>query len=169
MSSLRDEAVAARELLEALRGIQAGDGEGEGLAVEGETSLVEAVGAAYRVIAEAEDFVDAPKMRIMVMSTRIAVLAARAGRVRDEIATAIDIAGVKHVRLPEGTIYPALTPPKVEVIDEALIPDRFWKIETTRKLDKVALAKELKVGDLDGVNIGAVLGNGRRSIAMRKN
>lgn len=168
MSNLRDEAVAARELLEALRSIQAVDDEGEDLAVEGETSLVEAVGAAYRVIAEAEDFVDALKTRIMDLSTRIAVLAARAGRIRDEIATAIDIAGVKHVRLPEGTIYPSVTPPKVEVTDESLIPERFWKVETTRKLDKVALAKELKVGDLDGVNIGAVLGNGRRSIAMRK-
>lgn len=168
MSSLHDEAVAARELLAALRGIQAVDDEAEDLAVEGETSLVEAVGAAYRVIAEAEDFVDALKTRIMELSTRIAVLAARSGRIRDEIATAIDIAGVKHVRLPEGTIYPSTTPPKVEVIDESLIPERFWKIETTRKLDKVALARALKDG-FEEVDIGAVLGNGRRSIAVRKN
>lgn len=169
MSNLRNEAAAARELLDALRGIQAVDDESSDLAVESETSLVEAVQAAYDAIAEAEAFIDALKMRRDGISTRIAVLEARAGRVRDEIATAIDIAGVKHVRLAEGTIYPALTPPKVEVTDEEAIPDRFWKTETTRKLDKVALTKALKAGELNGMNIGAVLGNGRRTIAMRKN
>lgn len=168
MSSLHDEAVAARELLAALRSMQAVDDEGEDLAVEGETSLVEAVGAAYRVIAEAQSFIEALKFRIDEMHTRVAVLTARADHVRDEISTAIDIAGVKHVRLPEGTIYLSATQPKVEVIDESLIPERFWKIETTRKLDKVALARALKDG-FEEVDIGAVLGNGRRSIAVRKN
>jgi hypothetical protein len=169
MSSLRDEAAAARELLDALRGIRQLDDESEDLAVEGETSLVEAVGAAYEVIAEALAFIEALEIRKGKIETRIAVLEARAGRVRDEIATAIDIAGVKHVRLPEGTIYPAQTPPKVEVMQESLIPERFWKTETVRKLDKVALAKALKSNEFKGQDIGAVLGNGRRTIAMRKN
>ena len=169
MSDLRNEAAAARELLEALRGIQSLDDEAEDIAVEGETGLVEAVGAAYHVIAEAQTFVDALKARIEQLSTRIAILEARAGRVRDEIATAIDIAGVKHVRLPEGTIYPSVTPPKVEVMQESLIPERFWKTETVRKLDKAALTKALKANEFNGMDIGAVLGNGRRTIAMRKN
>ena len=164
---LTAEAEAARLLLAEMQ--RAGYGDDDELladTVEGGTSFLEAVEAALAEMDQRTALADAIEARIKAMRDRKERVLASVERIRDAIATAIEASGVKlPLRLPSGTVSLRESPPSVVVIDEAVIPERFFDVKTTRLLSKARLREALRAGDdVDG----ATLENIRQVLAVRR-
>ncbi len=77
--------------------------------------------------------------------------------------TMID-ADIKNIKSAELTVYRIKHKPKLQIIDETLIPGRFFKEVVTRSLDKAAVKTALNAGD--DIH-GATLGNETETIGTR--
>ena len=164
MSNLRDEATAARQLIDSLQAMGEDDEDIIATAIEGETGLTEAVTAALEKAEMDEAFCTGIDARISDLKARKERLKHRIGRTRESIADAMLFVGVKKLTLPTATLSVSDAPPSVVVIDEGEIPAEYWREVTERKLDKTALSKALKAG----ANInGATLENLRSRLTIR--
>jgi hypothetical protein len=76
----------------------------------------------------------------------------------------MDAIGCHRLELPDCTISTRAGPPAVIVTDEAALPDRFIRVETTRRADKAAIATALKDGE---VVDGAELSNAMPVLSVR--
>ena len=131
--------------------------------LEGSTSFVEIMTAIEERLGEDEALADAIKARRDQLREREDRVRDRIERMRGLALSLMEAAGQTRLMLPGATLSVRNTPPKVVVIDEAGIPDEFWK--TTRTLNKTALAEALK----SGVYVdGAALGNGGRALSVRR-
>jgi Gp157 protein len=103
------------------------------------------------------------RTRILDMQERFARIEYRAEKKRAMVASVMERAGIKKLTEPDFTASLREVPPGVVVIEEAKIPDAFWKPQPP-KLDRKAVLAALKAGE---VVAGAVLGNGSTTLAVR--
>jgi hypothetical protein len=159
---LRIEAEAARTLMLNVKDV-IGDDEGAiADAIEGETSLREAIADVLERIADLETHEEAIAMRLNALKERKSRFSAQAGRMRTALAVAMATAGLRKLELPEATVSLRAAPPSVVMTEEADIPSTFWKPQPP-KLDKTALLMALKSGPVPG----ASLSNGGETISIR--
>lgn len=153
---------AARVLLANYRDVLGDDDIARADAIEGETSLKEAIVQGIARIAELEAMETGAETMLANLKARCARLATQKENLRTSLAVALEIAGEKKVETALGTISLKNVPPKCEITDESSIPAKFWKPQEPR-LDKKAVLDALKAKeDVPG----AVLGNGGATIQL---
>ncbi|KAA3518861.1 hypothetical protein GOZ96_04955 [Agrobacterium vitis] len=161
------QAEAAKRLMNNLRELGAGDDEALITdAIEGETSLIEAVGAAFDEIYECEIHIVGIKAKETEFAERRRRMEERVERIKATIEQAMLTAEQDSLRLPTATLTLKKQSPSLIVTNEADIPTQFW-IEQERpapKLNKKALRDALDKGPVTG----ATLDNGSRSISVRR-
>lgn len=165
---LRRQTEAARDLLAGLRG-EGHDDDAELMAdaVEGETNLLEAIGAALAEIDEAELLILGGKAKIEQFGSRVAAEEKRVERIRALIERAMVALDLPTLRLPTATLSIAKRKPGLVVADESAIPTRFFVQPPAPppKLDKKALLEALNDNQ---VIPGAGLDNGSVSLTVRR-
>ncbi len=165
---LRKQTEAARDLIATLR--DQGEGDDTDLvadSIEGETGLLEAIGAALDEIDEAEVLILGGKAKIDQIGSRIAGEERRVERLRAAIERAIVMTDMPTpIKLPTATISIAKRKPGVVIDNEATIPSRFFVQPPAPppKLDKKALADALTAGAIEGAH----LDNGSVSLTVRR-
>lgn len=156
------EAQTARDLLAAIAPEAEGDEDLVQDMVEGETGLLEAIERALAEIRECEVTKDGCAAEIERLTKRKQRAEARADKIRAAIEQAMMTSGMEKIKLATRTLSLSRRAPKVQVIDEALVPSAYF-VQPPPKLDKTALAKALKEGPVKG----AVLGNPIYSLTIR--
>ena len=132
------------------------------IVLEGETDFYEVLGRLVESIAFNEGVAAAIAARVTELRLRQDRYETRADRLRGLVLELMTEAGQTKAVLPTATLSVRAGTAKVVIIDEAGIPDEFWKI--ARTLDKAALSVALKAGSsIDG----AALGNGTPSLSIR--
>ena len=160
---LQRETEAARVLRAQLLALADGDEEVVRDTIEGETNLHELIENVVADVASDCASVDGIKAHIEAMRGRKERLEARIESRRAAILNAMAIGEIKKMELAIATLTRKPTPPKVQTVDEALIPSEFWK-RAEPTLDRKALLEALK--DKREVP-GASLSNGGESLMMR--
>lgn len=133
-------------------------------AIEGETSINEIIAA----LAEADGEDDAILEGIAAYQKKLAERKSRIESRKDVrralIGSAMELAELKKLETPAGTISLKAVPPKAIITDESQIPSDYFETPPP-KLNKTAVAAALK----DGRDIpGATLSNGSTTIAIRR-
>lgn len=121
---------------------------------------------AVALIQSAEDdaaFADALGVRMADMQIRRDRFKKRHDAKRAAVAQAMETVGVKKIEAPECTLSLRAVPPKVVVIDEAQIPDAYWREKTVRSVDRDALKNALKTETIPG----AQMSNGGVGLTVR--
>lgn len=158
------ETEAARNLLAQYADILGDDATAKADAVEGETDLNETLTRALARIAEIDGLETGIAAILENAKKRLDRLQKQRDLLRTAIATALEISGRDKLETPVATVALKRVPPKVEIVDEALIPSAYWKRQDP-KLDRQAIAKALK----DEIEVpGALLGNGGLTIQVTK-
>lgn len=165
---LQREKNAALDLLRNLRGEGAADdAELVADAIEGETNLLEAIGAALDEIDECDVIEAGCKAKAAEFEARGSAAAKRRERIRAAIEQAMVLTEQPALRLPSATISVTRRPPGLVIANEADIPARFWvqPDPPAPKLDKKALLAALNDNQ---VIPGAGLDNGSVSLTVRR-
>jgi hypothetical protein len=171
---IRAETEAAKALLTALRA--------DGLdddpdiiadAVEGETSLLEAIDEALAEIDEVESLITGLKDKEGQYYRRRKTLEERIVRLRALIEQAMAVTSTSTLRRPAATLTLKNLPPQVIVTAEADIPSEFFVPQPPPppKLDLKALKAALLAHAGEGVTPaipGALLSNGSQSLQIRR-
>ena len=139
------EAEAVAALRESLTSIELDEGEVADL-IEGETSLFEAIDKLLVRITDAHLMLDGIQTAVERLQARTDRFERGVETNRALIEQAMLIADVQKIDRPTHGLTLAKRPARVEVIDEAAIPARFW-VASDPKLDKRALGDALKAGD----------------------
>ncbi len=131
--------------------------------LEGMTELHEMIAAVVRARLDDLTLVAALKSRISDMQERLSRIEHRAETIKDVVVTVMDRAGINRIAEADFTLSLRPTSPPLEITNEGLIPEEFWKPQAPR-LDRAGLIKTLK----DGNSVsGALLGNGGLTISVR--
>lgn len=160
--TLHREIEAARVLLANFSDILGDDIEARADAVEGQTELLEAIERSLMRVAEIEAMETGLGTLMENLKTRQARLGKQKENLRTALAIALEVSERKRLETAVGTVTLKPVPPKVEIIDEAAIPARFWK-PSEPKLDKKAVGDALKAKEIVP---GAALGNGSMTIQI---
>ncbi len=131
--------------------------------LEGMTELHEMIAAVVRVRMDDLTLVTALKSRISGMQERLSRIEHRAETMKDVVVSVMDRSGIKKIAEADFTLTLRPTNPPLEITNEGLIPDEFWKRQSPR-LDRIGLIGALKNGSSVP---GAVLGNGGLTISVR--
>lgn len=160
---LHDEAMAAQELVESLRGWDEGD---ISLSIESETDLHEVVSACIIRLNELDEHAAACRRLADGYRERATALAAQVDRLRETVTEALQRSGAPMpLRLPEATVTISNPAPSARVIDPALIPDAYMRTKVTRAPDLRSITETLR----QGLDIpGAALANARPSLVVRR-
>lgn len=130
--------------------------------LDGLTSLSDTLADFIRAAMDDDALAEALSSRMKDMAERKSRLQARADKRRAIALALMSAVEMPRVEMPEFTASPRMSPPKVVVTEEALLPDAFVRV--TKAPDKVALREALARGE----NIpGAMLGNGHLSLSVR--
>ncbi len=131
--------------------------------LEGMTNLNEMVAEVIRSRLEDLALITGLRTRLSDMQARLGRLEDRAEKKKEIVATVMERAGLKKLMQPDFTLSLRPTAPPLVVVDEAQIPDAFWKSQAP-KLDRQGLIGALTNGrDVPG----ATLGNGGMTISVR--
>lgn len=160
---LQAEAEAARDLLAHIADLVDDDDQMAADAVEGETSLHEALKRAIAEIDDCKVISDGCASVIETMQARKRRADHRREKVRAAIEQALVTCGQEKVALPTATLTIARRPGKAIITDEALIPAEFWEPQRP-KLDKASLNKAVLDRDVPG----ATRSNGSISLTIRR-
>lgn len=167
MTTTRDlekEIAAARIIREQVAALTGDDPDFIRDAIEGETSLLEIVGALAAADGEDMALVDGLDTYQKAIADRKARILRRADIRRALIASALEIVELKKLETPAGTISVRAVAPKAIINDESAIPSEYFETPPP-KLNKSEVTNALK----DGRDIpGATLSNGSITIAIRK-
>jgi hypothetical protein len=165
--TLHRQAEAAKRLLASLK--ESGDADDQEIvetAIEGETSLLEAIDEALAQIDECEVLVTGLKAKEEAFADRRKVIEQRAERLRASIEQALIVTEQEKVTLPTATIFLSKRKPNIVIDNEADIPAVYWTIPKVEpKLDKKALKEALEGKEEIP---GAHLDNGSVSISIRR-
>jgi hypothetical protein len=151
---LRQEALAARMLLEAMRR-QDGDlsDEDADCAVSSETSLDEALDATLLANALDAAHVEALKATIATLDARMHRKQARITARKGAILGAMEFAGLQRKELATATLSVNKGRPVVLITDEDALPVEFWRERATIVPDKAAIAVALEIGPVAGATM----------------
>ncbi len=130
--------------------------------LEGMTDLTDMISYTVRSCGDDEAMVAGLSERVKAMQERTARLKQRVERKRQLVTDAMEAAGLRRITRPEFTLSLTHRAGTAVVIDEKIIPSRFF--ETKRALLKGDLNKALKAGE---EVCGATLGNGSVSLTVR--
>ena len=131
--------------------------------LEGLSSLPEALAAIVRSYLDDLDLAAALGIRISDMQERLSRFEQRADKKRELVTSVMERANLKKLAEPDFTASLRTVPPSVVVIDEAQIPQDYWKPQGPR-LDRQAISAALKGGSAVP---GAVLSNSQMTISVR--
>lgn len=67
-------------------------------------------------------------------------------RVDASVLAWLQMNGLQNIVLPHHTLKVRTNPPSVQVTDEALIPEAYWRVKEVKSVDKVTLKEDLKSG-----------------------
>jgi hypothetical protein len=161
--NVKIEGEAARSLLANIRDVIGDDDEMALTAVEGETGLKECISEAIDRISDLSSHCEALDIRIKELSERRSRFEAQSERIKTAVFVAMGQAGLRKLELFQATLSVRAVPPKAEIVDEALIPSKFWKAKDPT-LDKKAVLEALKAKeDVPG----AALSNGGETLSIR--
>lgn len=160
---LRRETEAARALLSNLSDILGGDDQAAADAVEGETSLHEAIASGVARLLEINELHSGIAALIANLKDRGDRFERQRENIRTALCAAMEASSLEKVELPVATISLRAVPPKAEIADESLIPSRFFK-QADPKLDKKAVLDALKAKE---VVPGATLSNGGMTVSIK--
>lgn len=135
--------------------------------IEGETDLLEAIGAAVSEIDENDMLIAGGEAKIDQIQGRVSATKKRNDRIRAAIEQAMIATEQTTLRLPTATITLSKRAPGLIITNEADIPADYW-VEQPRpapKLDKKALLSDLKENKTVA---GATLDNGSYSLTLRR-
>jgi hypothetical protein len=163
LNGLQRQTAAAKVLLAAFRDAIEDDEQLRTDMVEGETSLIAAAHVCVEDLAYTKGLRAGLKVAMETMKARDQRLEGREQRIRDALVTAMELAGLKKIEAPAGTVSTRPVPPSVIVTDEKEIPPRFF-VPVDPKLDKRAVLDALKAG---ATVPGAELSNGGQTCAVR--
>lgn len=162
---LHEQSLAANVLLANIRDVIGDDEEMALVVIEGETDLKEAIAAAVDRISDLNAHMEALSAQIKALGERKSRFEVQGERLRAAIHVAMGQAGLRKLELPQATLSVKAVPAKVEILDEALIPSKYWKAQDP-KLDKKAITDALKSKEAIP---GATLSNGGETISIRGN
>ena len=131
--------------------------------LEGLSSLPEVLAYVVRSYLDDLTLTAALDMRISEMQQRSARLVQRAEKKRELVSHVMQQADIRKLRESDFTASLRAVPPNVIIIDEAQIPDDYWKPQPP-KLDRQKLGLALKAGASIS---GALLGNGSTILSVR--
>jgi hypothetical protein len=131
--------------------------------IEGSTDFCEVITAALIQIGEDEAFAAAKKDMANQIWEGAKRLETRVEKLKGAIARAMEIAGEPKVPTTAGTASLGDKPITAIITQEADIPSEFW-IEQDPKLDKAALNKAIREGDVPG----CVRSNGGKSLRITR-
>lgn len=154
---------AAKALLLNIKDVVEDDAEMIETAIEGETSLKEAISAAVDRILELDAHEEAIAVQIATLQVRRERFEHQSDRIKAAVHVAMGQAELRKLELPQATLGVRAVPPKAEITDESLIPSKFWK-PSAPKLDRKAVLDALK--DKQEVP-GATLSNGGETLSIR--
>lgn len=166
MTDLRNEAAAARQLLQELAAAQAEplDDETVDIVVESETGLKEAIARAVmqmrQAIADAKSCTELANQ----IEDRADRHKRRAERIKDSIAMAMTFVGTKSVMLPEATLTVSDKKRGVVITDENALPKQFVDTKTITNPRKADILSTLLAGQKVP---GATLDNGGQTLTIR--
>jgi Siphovirus Gp157 len=161
--SLHIQGEAAKCLLANIRDVIGDDEDMAATAVEGETTLVEAISGAVDRHQELEAFQEVLETQIKALSERRSRFEDQAARIKAAIHVAMGQGELRKLELPQATLSLRAVPAKAVILDEAILPAKFWKAQDP-KLDKKAVLDALKAKeDVPG----ASLSNGGETISIR--
>lgn len=132
--------------------------------IEGETSLHDTIAAVMDDIREDEILVAGIDTMTKTLVDRKQRIEDRIGWRRAAIERAMLIGELSSLQLPDATISLRQCPRKLEIVDEAKVPAKFWKAQDP-VLDKAALKEALTAGEDIA---GATLNNGGVSLTIRR-
>src|SRR5690348_9414621 len=131
--------------------------------LEGLSSLPEALAAIVRSYLDDLDLAAALGMRISDMQERLSRFEQRADKKRELVTSVMERANLGKLAEPDFTVSLRAVPPSVVVVDEAQIPQDYWKPQPPR-LDRQRISAALKSGS---VIPGAALSNPEMTISVR--
>lgn len=131
--------------------------------LDGLTTLSDQLAAIIRSALDDEALLEALKSRMADMRERSGRLAQRAQTKRVLVCDTMTRAELRRITHEDLTVSLRAPQPGLVIVDEAEIPDQFWKPQPPR-LDRQGLIDYLKDG---GESTGACLGNGTPSITVR--
>lgn len=161
---LHREHEAAKLVAEQVRALAGDDPEFIRDAIEGETNLVEAIGAVGASLLEDQASRSALDIYIKRLELRRDKIDARIEVKRSLIASAMETAERAKIVTPLATLSLRPVPPKVVVFEEADIPAEFWEPQPP-KLDRRAVLDALKE---QRPVPGARLSNGTITVSIRQ-
>ena len=159
---LQREVEAAKALRANLCDLIECDEETAVIAIEGETNLNEAIDAAVKMLVDDVAAMKGLNEMIDLLSARKDRIEARIGNMRTALLAALEQAGRKKVEHPAVTLSVRPTQPSVVIVDEALIPSKFF-VASDPKLSKKAVSEALKAKEEVP---GATLSNGGSSLML---
>lgn len=131
--------------------------------IEGETNLHEAIAAAVLELAAVEGEKEGVEIAISKLKERLTRHSHKAEGIRGAIFTAMEIAELPSVKTPAATLTVRASQPKVEIVEQSLIPAIYWT-RPDPVLDKRAVTDALKAGETVP---GACLSNSTPSLSVR--
>lgn len=132
--------------------------------LEGETDLDVIVRALLISLEEDQARIDGLTARIADLAERKARFELRIGTKRTLVHQALELLGRRTMELDIATVSLAKAAPALQVVQEADIPARFWKVGDP-KLDRTAVLDALKAGEAVP---GAALKNGQPRLTIRR-
>jgi len=130
--------------------------------LEGLTDLTDMLRATVRAALSDEADVDACNELAENLKARMHRLKERAQRRRRSVAAIMQDTGMERLAAPDFTASLRHNQPGLVIVDDAMIPQEFWRMVPT--LDKLKLKEALR----DGAKIdGAALGNAEMSLTVR--
>ncbi len=165
--ALAREKEAVKNLMAQLRDEGNDDQESVEIAIESETSLLEAMAAALDEIDQNEALDIGLTAKLEAFTSRRTTIRKRNDFLRASLEQAMTLADLDTVRLPTATITLRKAKPAAVIDDESAIPSRFWAPQETPapKLDKKSLLTALEAGE---EITGAHLDNGTVSLSVRR-
>lgn len=131
--------------------------------LEGLSSLPEALAAVIRTYLDDLSMAAALGIRIGDMQERLGRIEERADKKRALVTSVMERADIKKLTEPDFTASLRAVPPSLVVIDEARVPQGYWRPQPP-KLDRQGLTAALKGG---AVIAGVVLGNSQITLTVR--
>ena len=163
MSRVHEEISRAAAVRQRLEELKATDPDLVLDTIEGETDLLEIMAWLLRKLGDEDYMQDGITARIADLQTRRRDSEGRSERLRDTLLRCVEATGEKSVRLAEATLSVANRVPGIATIDEALLPETFFRVE--RKASRTAINAALKAGEEVP---GVTLSNGGSSLTVRR-
>lgn len=131
--------------------------------LEGETGLFELLDHFLARLAEEEGMEEAILGRMDLLKDRVLASRGVQERLRSALQACLEAGGLKTIRRPEGTLTLSQKKPGILAVDEAQLPERFFKVK--REVSRSAINDALRDGEAVP---GVTLSNGGVGLTVRR-